>query len=370
MKTYLRFLIAPAVFVGVGFFLHAQDGDKGQVKGKVLLLKTGHAMEGDIEKVGTQLCIRRGKSEVWIGEDKAIRLCADWDDAYAYAQTQIKLDDANDRVKLARWCHMHRLTERALDQARAALELQPQNADAKQIVTLLERALKEPPAKPAPRAPAAAARPVEPAPTVDVSFESLVAFSTKVQPILMNRCTACHASAAAGGKFHLDRVSDSGQKASTHRNLAAVLTHLDLDRPAISPFLVKAITPHGDAQTAPIKDRTAKPMQTMQQWVEQTVAKNPQLKDYRAKKQPPGKAQPEPKSVFPMQRSLAPAQGDNVVSQPVPRLEIDEKNPPRVLPAHEARLPMSLTPVDEFDAVIFNAWAHPRYFQQQAASNR
>jgi hypothetical protein len=360
----------PAVFISVGFFLHAQDGPTERINGKILLLKTGHAMEGDIEKVGTQLCVRRGKSEVWIAEDKAIRLCADWDDAYAYAQTQIKLDDANDRVKLARWCHMHRLTEKALEQARVALELQPHNSDAKQIVTLLERALKEPPAKPATRAPAEPTRSAEPPPTVDVSFESLVAFSTKVQPILMNRCAACHAS-AAGGRFRLDRVSESGQKASTQRNLAAVLAHVDLDRPAISPFLVKAITPHGDGQSPPIKDRTAKPMQTMQQWVEQTVAKNPQLKDYHAKKQPSGKSHSEPKaSVFPTQRSAAPAPADEVISQHVPRLEIDEKNPPRVVPAEATRTPMSLAPVDEFDAAHFNRWAHPGYFQQQAVSNR
>jgi hypothetical protein len=369
MKTYARFFIVPVVFVGLGFFLHAQDGDKGRGKGKILLLKTGHAMEGDIEKVGTQFCVRRGKSEIWIAEDRAIQLCADWDDAYAYAQTQIKRDDANDRVKLARWCHMHRLTERALEQARAALELQPHNSDAKQIVTLLERALKEPPAKPATPAPAAPARPVESAPTVDVSFESLVAFSTKVQPILMNRCAACHAG-ASGGKFHLDRVAESGQRASTQRNLAAVLTYVDLDRPSISPFLLKAITPHGDAQIPPIKDRTAKPMQTMQQWVEQTVAKNPQLKDYHAKKQPPGSAQPKPKSVFPTQRSATPRQSDDVVSQPVPRLEIDEKNPPRVPPAEVTRPPMSVTPVDEFDPLHFNLRAHPHLFRQQVVSYR
>ena len=119
----------------------------------------------------------------------------------------------------------------------------------------------------------------------------------------------------------------------------------------------------------PIKDRTAKPMQTMQQWVEQTVAKNPQLKHYYAKKQPPG-ARPEPKSVFPMQRSAAPTQGDDVISQPVPRLEISEKNPLRVLPAEVTRPPMSLTPIDEFDPVIYNTWAHPSYFRQQAAYNR
>src|SRR6516162_5241409 len=137
----MRLLIVATIFVGAGIYLHAQDGDKGPTRGKVVLLKTGHAMEGDIEKVGTQLCVRRGRSEIWIAEEKAIRLCADWDDAYAYAKTQIKMDDASDRVRLARWCHMHRLTEKALEQARAALELQPQNTDAKQIVALLERAL-------------------------------------------------------------------------------------------------------------------------------------------------------------------------------------------------------------------------------------
>src|SRR5450432_1898 len=98
MNTFFRFLLVPAIFAGAGFFLQAQDAEKERMRGKVLLLKTGHAMEGDIEKVGTQLCVRRGKSEVWIAEEKALRLCADWDEAFAYALSQIKASDANDRV--------------------------------------------------------------------------------------------------------------------------------------------------------------------------------------------------------------------------------------------------------------------------------
>jgi hypothetical protein len=359
MKTLLRLLVVPAVVVGVGV-LHAQDGRTELTKGKVLLLKTGHAMEGDIELLGTQFCIHRGKSEVWIAHDKTVRLCADWDDAYAYALTQIKLDDANDRMKLARWCHMQRLPQKALEQARTALELQPHNSDARQMVTLLERVLKETPAKPATPVPAAPARAVEPAPTVDVSFASQVAFSTKVQPILMNRCAICHAI-AEGGKFRLERVSESGQGASAQRNLAAVLRYIDLHHPAISPLLVKAITPHGDAQSPPIKDRTAKPMQTMQQWVEQTVANNPQLKEYRAVKTPtPAKIPPKPKPApLPAQTTAAPGPGVDVVSQTVPRIEIDKSNPPRALPGEATRAPTSPTPADEFDAVHFNRWAHP-----------
>jgi hypothetical protein len=364
MKTLLPFLIAPAVYVSLGFFVYAQEAETDRTTGKVLLLKTGHAMEGNIEKVGAQLCVRRGPSEVWIAADKAIRLCADWDDAFAFALTQINPKDANDRVRLARWCHLHRLTEKALEQARIALELQPAHPDAKQIATLLERALKEPAAKPAPPEPMVAARPVEPAPMVDVSFETQVAFTTRVQPILMNTCASCHAT-GKGGNFHLERGAESAQKASTQRNLAAVLAYVDLDRPAISPLLVKAITPHGDAATAPIRDRSAKPLQSIQQWIEQTIARNPQLKDYAAKKPTPGKARREPKSAFPTQRSAAPTQGEEVISQDVPRMEIDERNPPRVLSANVMR-----TPVDEFDAVIYNSWAHPDYFRPQSASNR
>ena len=357
MKTLLRLLIVPVAFVGVGFFLYAQDPER--TKGKVLLLKTGHIMEGEIERVGTHLCVRRGRSEVWIAADKAIRLCADWDDAFAYAQTQVKADDANDRVRLARWCHTHRLTEKALEQARIAVQLQPTHADAKQLVTQFERALKEPATRPTPAAPVVPALPMEAAPTVDVSFDTLVAFTTKVQPILMNACASCHASSASG-KFHLERVSESSQKASAQRNLATVLTYVDLDHPAISPLLVKAITPHGDSATPAIRDRSAKPLQSIQQWIEQTIARNPQLKDYHdAKKPTPVKTKTEPKSAFPTQQSSAPARGEEVVSQPVARLEIDEKNPPRVLSAEVARTPMAATPVDEFDALHFNKHFHP-----------
>ena len=44
---------------------------------------------------------------------------------------------------------MHHLNDRAMNHAKTALELQPDYAGAKQIVTLLERSMHEPAAKPA-----------------------------------------------------------------------------------------------------------------------------------------------------------------------------------------------------------------------------
>src|SRR5882672_3798560 len=116
MQTLLRWIILPALVVGLGDFLRAQETGEPRKTGKVLLLKTGHVMEGDIEQIGTEMCIRRGTSEVRIAADKTVRLCPDWLDAYAFMQAHIKADSANDRVKLARWCHLNRLHQEALEQ--------------------------------------------------------------------------------------------------------------------------------------------------------------------------------------------------------------------------------------------------------------
>ena len=349
MRTYLRWLIVPAVLVGVGDLVRAQEVREPRKTGKVLLLRTGLAMEGDIEQVGSQMCVRRGTSEVWIAADKTMRLSPDWFDAYAFMQTLIKLDSAADRIKLARWCHMHRLHDEAMEQAKAALELQPGHAEAKQILTALEVAKKAPSAKTVVRSIAPTPTPtpaVAPAPTVDVKGETLIAFIAKVQPILMNTCASCHAG-ETNGKFQLERVFETGHKVSTQRNLAAVLAQVDLDRPTISPLLVKAITPHGREALPPIRDRSVKPFQALEQWIVEAIQKNPQLKEYRD-------AQTPGKSAIPAAQGTPGVTQSNVLSQPMPRLE---------LPSTPAERPLAPTPTAErewCDAGHFNDYYHPK----------
>jgi len=352
MKTTIRSLFVLAILVGVGMSLYAQDAEKERTKGTVLLLKNGHAMEGDIEKVGSQLCIRRGASEVWIAAERTARLCADWDDAFSYVRSMIKTDDANDVIKLARWCHLHRLTDKALEQARLALDLQPMNSDAKQIVTMLERMKKEPTPTTPVLIPVTIPSLPEVAPTVDVTSESSIAFTTRVQPILMNTCASCHAT-NNGGKFKLDRVSDHSQKAATQRNLAAVMPYIDLDRPAISPLLTRAITPHGGAPMPAIRDRSSVPFQALKQWIDMTVARNPQLKDYAAAKKgtPPSKVEPEPVIVqtgFASEGLKKDGSDRNIVQANVPATKVDSAAP-RLLPMM----------TDRYSADQFNKQNHP-----------
>jgi hypothetical protein len=359
MKTLSRWLLVPALVVGSGYALRAQEPGEDGPTGKILVLKTGHVMEGDIKQVGTQMCVRRGTSEVWIAANKTMRLSPDWLDAYAFMQTLIKEDVASDRIKLARWCHTNKLPAQALEQARIALALQPENADAKQLVTLLERALQEPPPQPTAAKLTPTPTPkLEPVAAVDVTAETLISFSSKVQPILMNTCASCHA-ADADRKFHLERVSAGGHKVATQRNLAAVLQYVDLDRPTISPLLVKAVTPHGRDLTAPIRDRSAKPFESMQQWIVETIKKNPHLKEYRDAKKPV-KTRPEekPSTFSTHSSSVLPDAGEDV-SRPAPRLEVTALKTAPAAPPPER---------DPFDPAWFNEWAHPRGMQIQTVS--
>jgi hypothetical protein len=244
------------------------------------------------------------------------------------------------------------MNDKAMTHAKIALELRPEHVGAKQIVTLLERTMRDPAGKPAMvSAPTPVSVPAKSADTpffVDVTAETAIAFTTKVQPILMNTCANCHAN-GSGGKFILERVSEGGQKVATQRNLAAVLNFIDMDRPTISPLLTKAVSPHG-ATTPPIKDRSAKPFVALKDWLDLTIAKNPQLKEYHAaKKGVPAKSTEQPKTTFGThQSSAAPAQRANVVAVQQPQAAFD----------------------DEFDPRIFNDSYHPRARPQQTADSR
>ncbi len=342
-------------FVLAGSFLHAQDAEKERTKGHVLILKNGNVMEGDVEKVGGQYCLRKGKSEVWIAADKITQLCADWEDAYSYAQRFIKADSAVDRVRLARWCQLHKLHDKSLLEARIALNLDPSNTDAKQIITLLERELdvsgKPSPAKPAP---AIKQEPAKALPFVDVTTDTLIGFQSRVQPILFNACITCHAT-GHGGRLHLDRASTTRQQAAAQHNLAAIMPYIDFDRPALSPLLLKAITAHGDSPHAPIKNRDAKPFEAIQHWIEQMIARNPHLKDQRDATRPAVASKVANTSNFAVNATGTPTAGG---ARPgLGRLDANLRTP---TPQPVAGMRSAPTPTDAYDGEHFNQRFHPK----------
>src|SRR5207248_5928269 len=138
------------------------------------------------------------------------RLCASREDAFRYLRTQANLDDADERLRLARWCLMYELRSQALAELKAADELRPDHAETRRLLMHLERASQA----------AAAPSPLPPAPVpvpqvgkttqtvasgLELNTECMGLFARRVQPILMNTCAKCHASGRAGD-FKLTQV--------------------------------------------------------------------------------------------------------------------------------------------------------------------
>jgi hypothetical protein len=279
MRSIVLSLVVLAFF-GVNR-LRAAEPPKALDKGKVLILKNEHTMEGDIERVGTRYRVRRLIGETWVPGDQVLCLAASLPDAYAFLRGRTNREDADERLRLANWCRLNGLHEQALAEIRAAVQLRPDHADSRRLLQLLEQSqATTPPTKPTPHA--MKEPPTEPAQPVELTTEALGMFATRVQPILMNTCARCHAT-GQGGKFRLTQAFEGGlaNRRTLERNLASVLAEIDLNQPESSRLLTKAVSDHAHTGQAPLKDRKHAPYRTLESWVRLTVANNPHLRDSR-----------------------------------------------------------------------------------------
>jgi hypothetical protein len=330
----------------------AQTGDAMPVKGKVALLPNDRIMEGDIERVGDQYRIRRASGETWLCIDKVRRLCDSMEEAYAYLRTQAKLNEPDERLRLARWCMSNGLRQQALAEATAALEIRPKDVESQRMVKGLQRSLATSSSTtPTEAKEEAIIEPTYPTP-LPYNTGSLGLFVTKVQPILMNACASCHAS-GKGGSFKLLRVyadGSAGNSRTTQYNLMSTLAHLDRRDPSQSELLNKATIIHSSgAEQPPIRDRKAPAFRTLEEWTNlaladlpkpppAVVAAKPPVAVVEAT--PPTKPEPTPET----KPTEEPTTSTSQFASPPP---------PEDTPAAKPN-----EPTDEFDPIIFNKQMH------------
>jgi hypothetical protein len=339
--------------------------------GKVLVLDSGRTLEGDIERHDNQFRIRRSGGEVWVPVEPGMRLCADWKDAFAYMSGQANRLDPDERVRLARWCLSHGLRDQALAEAMAAVQMQPDHPEARQLRDTLQRTLlmDKTDAQAGPFALTAAPAKL---PAVDISSDSVAMFATRVQPILMNTCVSCHSGSKAGA-FQLYRTYNGGQRVATLKNLAAVLPLINPQNPELSPLLIKAVSPHGANAQSPLK-RESVPFYTLQTWVLQTLTNNKQLLTRRpsAARSPSPMAQVAHSAIDRTQTAVQPkstgGHAATIEEMPMkdnPRATTDSPG----IPPATTQPPTSFAdqapsspaePMDPFDPVIFNRQTRPQ----------
>ncbi len=367
MKTNVAFLVfAVALALTGGNRLGATEPPPAVKKGKVLILKNEHTMEGDIERVGDRYRVRRAVGETYVPADRVLCLVASMPDAYVYLRSRINTEDADERLRLARWCRMNGLREQTLRELRTALMLRPDHPETRR---LLERMQQEASTETAPKSTGTKPTPKvqEELPPVEVTTESLTQFSTRVQPILMNTCASCHAT-GHGGKFHLTQAYEDslGNRRTVERNLTAVLRQVNLNQPEASRLLTYAVIDHGHSGQSPLRDRQAAPYKTLDNWVKLTVANNPHLRDVL----PCPPAVSAPSSAMPpvegRERHSAseasewgadarPTGSPNTPIPPAvpPPTPANEPNKPAAAPASPAQ------PADPYDPEPFNQRTHP-----------
>jgi hypothetical protein len=310
--------------------------------GHILILENERTLEGDIERVGDQYRIKRTLGETWVPADKVLWLSADLPEAFAFLRRRANLDDADERLRLAKWCHAHDLKEQALAEVTAAVALQPRQQEAQRLLRRLQQ--------PGPAAPSTATSPSEPEPValppVNVSAEVMNQFITRVQPILMNACVNCHGADQAG-TFKLVKIHEHGSLApkTTQQNLASVLAQMNLEQPGASPFLTKAASLHGSMREAPLAGKRMPAFHTLEEWVKLTLPRQPISPDQSLAAAVDGSAKPNktaaPKAVLP------------AVEKSTAAVKIEEgKTPATGKSATEE-------PADPFDPVIFNRETHP-----------
>ncbi len=346
MKTKIRILLCVVAIVPAWTGLRAGEPPEAPKTGHVLLLANERILEGDIERVGDQYRIKRLLGETWVPADGTLSLCADIRDAYLFLHRRANLDDADERLRLASWCHNHGLREEALAEIKAAVELSPNHKEAKRLLQCLQQA----PATSTNSTHAANADPdsTPVAPPVEVTAKSMSEFATHIQPILMNACAGCHAGGQAGS-FKLVRTAEHGSLApkTTQQNLTAVLAQINLEQPRTSPFLTKAVAVHGSLTHAPLSGRQMPAYHAMEEWVKLTLANLPGAHE-----------QPVPTALeAPVKESKPPAPKPE--KPPVTKATAPSKTEETPSSFSEDQAPKDKEPADPFDPVIFNRQMHP-----------
>ncbi len=368
-RIFSHCVLALGILALAWAWLRAQDRPQPRTSGRVLILQNHRALEGEIERAGDRFILRRGNGELTVSAADVLCLCADWDEAFALVSRQANLRDPDERVRLARWCQMNGLHARALAEVQEALRLRKDHPVARSLLAQLQAVSDN---RAAPASPHPAKEEGHAAP-IDLSAETLSLFVGKVQPVLMNACATCHTT-GRGGAFKLARCQDATlNRRSLHQNLAAVLAQVDLDQPAISPLLYKAVSAHGGAARAPLTNgRNSPPFRLLQEWVELVIANNPHLRKALAPRTATTKA--------PAAAPSPPAQGRTAFADPGPiPAAVQQVSSPPIAPEQPAPTPPGPQsaagpvmkgvpadrgpqqgPGDEYDAAIFNTRMHPQ----------
>ena len=242
--------------------------------GDHILLDNGHVLVGKLIDEGEQVLLRLGPgSQMRLPRTRIRGVGPDRHALYVLQRRQLHASNRQGHIKLARWClrnDLHRQTSELLTELARRAPGDPQIGHLQQQ---LRQALAPPVAAvPRPLPPVATEENDESQQAADaVTRAQLIDFTSRVQPVLINHCSAagCHGTVAESD-FRLLRPF-TGQRLTqrmTNRNLQEALDFVNANDPMRSLLLLAATEPHAD-RDAPILGgpRDEPSLMALQAWV-------------------------------------------------------------------------------------------------------
>jgi hypothetical protein len=245
---------------------------------KTVVLKDGGVLVGNVSLAGDRYVVTRAGSEMRVATANVQFICGSLDEAYELHREKIARSDAASHLALADWCLRYNLVSQATRELADARRLDPLhprvNLLERRLAATIARTQSARPASPSAAervTPASPSAPAKAAARIDELPDGAVErFTRKVQPILVNNCTAsgCH---QPGGPqdFQLDRamLHGLGNRRTTMHNLAATLAIIDREQPQLSPLLTVPRETHGGMDRPIIGPRQQAAFERLVDWV-------------------------------------------------------------------------------------------------------
>ncbi len=244
-----RLLCAIALAIGI------YSSGRAAEEASVLVLRSGGVLHGQVSVSGERYVVTRENSVVDVPAPQVLLVAPSMEEAYQKQRVQSPQDAPEAHLALAAWCVRYDLVEPARQELADARRLDPRDPR----IALLERRLTVVSAPKNKPASAVAEQPLDENHAKaelrelenqmrELPVGVVERFTRKVQPILVNSCTAsgCH-QAGCEQDFQLDRAVLHGlaNRRITLRNLVATLSLIDFESPQDSELLSIPRRSHG-----------------------------------------------------------------------------------------------------------------------------
>ncbi len=244
----------------------------------VLLFRSGRTARGQIKQTDTHYVVERPVGKIEVPKADVEAVFRELDEVYRYKAKKIDDADPEAHRRLADWCLLENLLDRAVQELERAASLSPDPKRYEALLQGVRRSIESANAAPTPRASdppvAPAFRPEGSARLTGraLSPELVSRFTIQVQPILARSCgtAGCHDASRRGGL--VVRRSSRPSPRTTQQNLDSVLAHVDVENFELSPVLTFAARAHGQAARSPLARGAEDPaLATLHDWLRDAV---------------------------------------------------------------------------------------------------